>query len=92
MSIVIEQALVNATKILHEPRDYYKAMNSPDAEKQMKAEQEKLSTLAVARIWIKVNRPKDRLVVSYKQIYKIKQNSEEIIERYKTRLITRDFF
>ena len=44
----MEQAFVSTAEVLHEPRDYYEAMSSSDVEKQMKAEQEKLSALAAA--------------------------------------------
>ena len=87
----MKQALVSAAEVLYESRDYYKAISSSDAEKQMKAKQKKLSALAATKTQIKVDRLKDRSIVSYKQIYKIKQNFEEIIERYKMRLIIRGF-
>ena len=48
MSIIMEQALVSAAEVLYEPRDHYKAISSPDAEKWMKAKQKKLSALAAA--------------------------------------------
>ena len=46
----MKQALVSAAEILYESRDYYKAISSSDAEKQIKTKQKKLSALAITRI------------------------------------------
>jgi len=88
---IIEHALACAASVLHEPKNHEEAIMSPDAEKWVKTEQEKLKALVSAGAWIEVDRPKGQSVVSCKWVYKIKQSADETIERYKTRLVARGF-
>ena len=87
----MKRAFIYAAEIRSKPTSHSEAIKSPNVQKWKKAKKEELKALSLARTWIEVDRLKDRSVISYKWVYKNKQNSEGKIERHKTRLMVKDF-
>jgi histone deacetylase 1/2 len=65
-------------------------MNSAQSDQWIMTEEEELNSLFKAGTWIVVDRSK-RLVVDSKWVYKIKQQADGLVERYKARLVARGF-
>jgi hypothetical protein len=86
----MKHALTCAADVMDEPLTHHAAMNSAQSEQWIAAEQEELNSLAKAETWKVVDRPKQSVVDS-KWIYKIKQQADGSVERYKARLVARGF-
>jgi hypothetical protein len=65
-------------------------MNSAQSEQWITTEQEELNSLVKVETWKVIDRSKQSIVDS-KWVYKIKQQANELVKRYKARLMTRDF-
>jgi Reverse transcriptase (RNA-dependent DNA polymerase) len=53
--------------------------------------EEELEALEKNKTWKIMKLPSDKRSVGCKWVYKIKYNSDEIVERYKARLIAKDY-
>src|SRR5215216_4133055 len=87
---VMEHAHTCAAGVMEEPLTHHEAMKSLQSDQWIKAESEELEAHAKAGTWEVVDRPK-RPVVDSKWVYKIKQQADGSIERYKARLVARGF-
>jgi hypothetical protein len=86
----MKHALTCAADVMDEPLTHHAAINSAQSEQWIAAEQEELNSLAKTETWKVVDRPKQSIIDS-KWVYKIKQQADESVERYKARLVARDF-
>ena len=80
-----------AALIEEEPLNYQDAVKSDQASSWEIAMKEELKALKKANTWTIVDKPAKRSVVSCKWVYKIKQNPDGSIARYKARLVARGF-
>lgn len=74
-----------------EPWTYQEAINREDSYKWKVAMDEEIEQLEKKQTWKWVPLPKDRKAISSKWVYKIKENADGSIERYKARLVARGF-
>ena len=56
-----------------------------------KAMEEKIKVIKKKKTWELVEKPKDRKVISMKQIYKLKFNSNGFIQKNKARLVAKEY-
>src|SRR5215213_203154 len=87
---VMEHAHTCAAGVMEEPLTHHEAMKSLQSDQWIKAESEELEAHAKAGTWEVVDRLKQSVVDS-KWVYKIKQQADGSIERYKARLVARGF-
>jgi hypothetical protein len=66
-------------------------MKSPLADEWKKAEQEEIDSLISRNVWKLVRRPQRANIITYKWVYKTKEDSEGWTTRRKTRLVARGF-
>jgi Reverse transcriptase (RNA-dependent DNA polymerase) len=71
-----------------EPNSYLEAQQNPIWCKTMK---EELKASKKNKTWVIVQLPKEKKSVGCKWVYKIKYNSNETVERYKTRLVIKRY-
>jgi Reverse transcriptase (RNA-dependent DNA polymerase) len=71
-----------------EPTQYYKAIKN---ERWRKAIREELNALEKNKTWVITQLPKDKKPVGCKWVFKIKYNSDGIVERYKVRLVVKGY-
>jgi hypothetical protein len=86
----MEHALTCAADVMDEPLTHHAVMNSAQSEQWITAEQEELNSLVKVETWKVVDRSKQSVVDS-KWVYKIKQQADGSVERYKARLVARGF-
>lgn len=88
-----ENALVAMALIAvgDEPQTYQEAIESPDSKKWKHAMQEEYDSLQQNHTWELVDKPHDQKVIDNKWVFKIKNNPDDSIERYKARLVARGF-
>jgi hypothetical protein len=73
------------------PDTLKKAMNSSESEQWKFAMKDELDAMRVNDVWDVVDRPKDRKVIGSKYVYKIKENPDGSINKYKARLVAQGF-
>lgn len=88
VSALISMAMIS---IQSEPRSYQEAIESIESEKWLKAMKEEIDSLSVNNTWILVQKPLKQKVIDCKWVFKIKNNPDDTIERYKARLVARGF-
>src|SRR4029078_5287093 len=76
---------------LSEPQTYQQAVSSPEREKWLEAINAEYESLNDNGTWELVERPKGRKLVSCKWVFKVKQNADGTVDRYKARLVARGF-
>jgi hypothetical protein len=86
----MEHALMCAADVMDESLTHHAAMISAQSKQWIAAEQEELNSLVKVETWKVVDRPKQSVVDS-KWVYKIKQQADDLVERYKARLMARGF-
>ena len=86
------QMAMQATLDIPEPRNRQQAMESPEWDKWWKAEETKMLEMAENCVYKQVARPKDKLVVGTKMLYKRKIGQDGKVEKYKCRLIAQGFW
>lgn len=74
-----------------EPKTYQQAVASADCDKWIDAMREEYESLVKNETWKLVERPKDRNVIDNRWVFKIKENTDGLIERYKARLVARGY-
>ena len=73
------------------PKTFREASTGIDSEKWDKAMDEEIASLNNNKTWTLVELPPDRTAIGSKWIYKIKQNANGSIARYKARLVAQGF-
>ena len=86
-----DQMAMQATLDIPEPRNRQQAMKSPEWDKWRKAEETEMLGMVENCVYKQVARPKDKLVVSTKMLYKQKIGRDDKVEKYKWRLVTQGF-
>ncbi|POS87834.1 hypothetical protein EPUL_000747 [Erysiphe pulchra] len=74
-----------------EPKTYNQAMKSNDSKLWKEAILEEMDALSRYSTFEIVPRPKDRNVVGSKRVFKVKHKADVSIERYKARLVAKEF-
>ena len=73
---------------LQEPRNFHEASSNPLWQKAMK---EELDALHKTRTWDLVNLPSGKSAIGCQWVYKIKTRSDDIVDRYKARIVAMGF-
>lgn len=74
-----------------EPRSYEQAIESSDHKQWEKAMDEEYDSLLRNHTWELVKPPSDQKVIDNRWVFKLKQNPDGSIDRYKARLVVRGF-
>lgn len=74
-----------------EPGTYEQAIESDDHTQWERAMNEEYDSLIKNRTWNLVDPPKDQKVIDNRWVFKLKQNPDGSIDRYKARLVVRGF-
>ena len=75
-----------------EPRNRRQAMESPESDGWRKADETEMLRMAENCVYKQVARPKDKLVVRTKMLYKRKIGQNGEVEKYKCRLVAQGFW
>lgn len=75
----------------NEPKTYKQAIECEENKKWSAAMRDEYESLVKNDTWKLVERPKNRNIVDNRWIFKVKQNSDGSIDRYKARLVARGF-
>ena len=86
------QMAKQATLDIPEPRNRRQAMESPEWDKWRKAEETEMLGMVENCVDKQVARPKDKLVVGTKILYKQKIGQDGKVEKYKCRLVPQGFW
>ena len=86
------QMAMQATLDIPDPRNRRQAMESPEWDKWWKAEETEMLGVVENCIYKQVARPKDKLVVGTKILYKRKIGQDGKVEKYKCRLVAQGFW
>ncbi|CAN0391894.1 unnamed protein product [Ascophyllum nodosum] len=86
------QREVCATLDIREPQNRRQAIGSPEWDKWRKAEETVLLEMVETCIYNQVARPKDKLVVGTKMLYKRKIGQDGKVEKYRCRLVAQGFW
>ncbi|GFU49698.1 retrovirus-related Pol polyprotein from transposon TNT 1-94 [Nephila pilipes] len=74
-----------------EPETYKEAMASVDSDKWLDAMKEELESLSNNNTWVLANLPSDRKSIGNRWVFKVKQNAEGTVQRFKARLVANGF-
>jgi len=74
-----------------EPTSFEEAMRSTEASKWQEAMEDELKSMSTNNVWDLEEIPKVAKTVGGKWVYKVKRDSKGNIERYKARLVAKDF-
>jgi hypothetical protein len=74
-----------------DPRSYSEAMHCPDAPKWKGACNEEYQSLMDNHTWDVVDLPPGRKAVKSKWVFKIKENPDGTVDRYKAHLVAKGF-
>ena len=88
----VGQMAMQATLDISEPRNRRQAMESPEWDEWRKAEETEMLGMVENCVHKQVDRPKDRLVVGTKMLYKRKIGQDSKVEKYKCRLVAQGFW
>lgn len=77
--------------ISEEPKTYEQAIQADDHKQWEQAMDEEYDSLIKNRTWTLVEAPVDQRVIDNRWVYKVKQNPDGSIDRYKARLVVRGF-
>ena len=84
---------MQATLDIPEPRNWRQAMESPEWGEWRKAEETEMLGMGKNCVYKQVTRPKDKLVVGTKMLYKQKKIGQDgKVEKYKCRLVAQGFW
>ena len=86
------QMAMQAMLDVPEPRNRRQTMESPEWDEWRKAVETKMLGMVGNCVYKKVARPKDKLVVSTKTLYKRKIRQDGKVEKYKCRLVAQGFW
>jgi hypothetical protein len=74
-----------------DPTSYEEAMRSPHSSKWREAMKDEMRSMSANQVWKLEEFPKGGKTVGCKWVYKIKCNSKGNIDRFKARLVAKDF-
>ncbi|GFY09868.1 retrovirus-related Pol polyprotein from transposon TNT 1-94 [Trichonephila clavipes] len=74
-----------------EPDTYKEAIASEDSDKWLAAMKEELESLSSNNTWVLANLPSDRKAIGNRWVFKIKQNADGTVQRFKSRLVAKVF-
>jgi hypothetical protein len=74
-----------------DPTSYEEAMRSPHLSKWREAMEDEMRYMSTNQVWKLEEIPKRAKTVGCKWVYKIKRDSKENIDRFKTRLVAKGF-
>lgn len=74
-----------------EPKTYEQAIRASDGKRWKEAMDEEYHSLVKNGTWKLVSSPTDQKVIDNRWVFKLKQNTDGSIERYKARLVVRGF-
>lgn len=77
--------------VSNEPKTYEEAIKSKDSEKWLTAMQDEYDSLIENETWTLVEKPANQKLIDNRWVFKVKQNPDESIDRYKARLVGRGF-
>ena len=83
---------MQATLDMPEPRNRRQAMESPEWDKWWKAEETEMFGMVENCVYKQMARPKDKLAVGTKMLYKRKIGQDGKVEKYMCRLVTQGFW
>ena len=83
-----DKAFVAITQDEYEPRNVMEALSSPDKEKALEEEMESVRSNQVQEL---VNLPKGCKAIGNKWVLKVKRKADGTIDKYKARLIVKDY-
>ena len=86
------QMAMQATLDILEPRNRWQAMESLEWDEWWKAEESEMPGKIENCVYKKVARPKDKLVVGTKLLYKRKIGQDGKVEKYKCRLVAQELW
>ena len=86
------QMAMQATLDISEPRSRRQAVESPEWDEWQKAEETEMLGMIENFVYKQVARPKDKLVVGTKMLYKRKIGQDRKVEKYKCRLVAQGFW
>ena len=86
------QMAMQATLDIPEPRNRRQAMESPEWDEWRKAEETEMLGIVENCVYKQVARPKDKVVVGTKMLYKRKIGQNGEVEKYKCRLVAQGFW
>ena len=86
------QMVMQATLDIPEPRNRRQAMESQKWDEWRKAEETEMLGMVENCVYKQVARPKDKLVVSTRMLYKRKIGQDGKVEKYKCRLVAQKFW
>ncbi|CAM9484073.1 unnamed protein product, partial [Ascophyllum nodosum] len=86
------QMAIQATLDIPEPRHRRQAMESPGWDEWRKAEKTEMVGMVENCVYKQVARPKDKLVVGTKMLYKRNIEEDGKVEKYKCRLVAQGFW
>lgn len=75
----------------NEPKTYNDAINSVDSKQWIEAMDEEFDSLIKNNVWTLVNPPIEHNVTDNKWVFKVKENPDGSINRYKARFVVRGF-
>ena len=85
------QMAMQATLDIPEPRNRRQAMESQEWDEWRKVEETEMLGMVENCVYKQVARPKDKLVVGTKMLYKRKIGQNGKVEKYKCRLVAQGF-
>jgi hypothetical protein len=74
-----------------EPTSYDEAMHHPDKEKWIEAMKAELDSIAKQQVFESSSLPLGRKAIGCKWVYKVKRNADNVIEKWKARLVIQGF-
>ena len=83
---------MQATLDIPEPRNRRQAMESPECDEWRKAEETEMLGMVEKCVYKQVARPKDKIVVGTKMLYKRKIGQDGKVKKYKYRLVAQGFW
>lgn len=73
------------------PKSYEEALQSRKKERWKNAIEEEIKSHEVNKTWEIVNRPKNKTIIDSKWVFKIKENPNETVNKFKARLVARGY-
>jgi hypothetical protein len=83
--------LTDGGSTIHEPRTYHDAITCPDQAKWKTAMKAELDNIGAKKTWKVTDLPAGRRAIGCKWVYKVKQDADGKITKYKARLVAQGF-
>lgn len=89
--LVVNSWSAEVSGVHEEPKNFAKAMNSPDRRRWHEAMVEDMQSIESNGTWQLVHLPAGRKAVGSKWVYKIKRNADGEVARFKARLVAQGY-